>query len=164
MAIYMKLNLGKEIKGDVTAEGFVDWIGLHSWQYGSGRAVSMSIGSTANREASLPSLSEMSLSKTMDSSSGVLAQKALAGVESGTAEIALVRTGSKGVAERVATFKLEGVVISGYSVSAGEGGAPSESVSLSYTKLEGDFVGSDPEHKNGKEMKFSYDLSTAKLS
>jgi type VI secretion system secreted protein Hcp len=164
MAIYMKLTLGKEIKGDVTAEGFEDWIGIQSWQYGSGRAVSMHVGSTANREASMPSLSEMSMSKSMDSSSGMLAQKALAGLEVGTAEIALVRTGGKGEAERVATFKLEGVVISGYSVSAGEGGAPQENFSLSYTKLEGDFVGSDPSHKNGKEMKFSYDLSTGKLS
>lgn len=163
MAIYMKLTLGKLIKGDVTAKGYTDWIGISSWQYGSGRAVSMNVGAGANREASVPSLSEMSMSKPMDASSPMLAQKALAGVEAGTAEIDLVRTGDGKELIIIGKVTLEGVVISSYSISASDGGAPFESFSISYNKILVDFKGADPKQKNGKEIKFEYDLATAEL-
>jgi type VI secretion system secreted protein Hcp len=71
MAIYMNFN-DLAIKGNVTAEGYADWINIQSLQYGIGRGISMEAGNVANREASRPSISELSISKMMDTSSAKL--------------------------------------------------------------------------------------------
>ena len=65
MAIYIDWA-GKKPKGNVTAEGFKDQIEVHSLQWGVGRAISMITGNAANREASQPSFSEFTISKSMD--------------------------------------------------------------------------------------------------
>ena len=160
MAIYLKFNDGK-VKGDVTAEGYKDWINLDSMQFGVGRGISMGVGSMSNREASLPSLSEVTVSKSLDPSSPMLLKDALAGAEGVKAEIALVRTGAKQV-EEVGRYILEDVLISSYSVSAGGDSAPSESVSMSYSKFTADLKGADKSNKNGTNIKVGYDLSTGK--
>ena len=80
MAIYMNYN-DKKIKGNVTAKGYEDWIDISSFQFGVGRGISMEVGQMANREATRPSLSEISLSKLMDGSSGGLFKESVSGAE-----------------------------------------------------------------------------------
>jgi type VI secretion system secreted protein Hcp len=63
MAIYMQFE---GIDGGVTAEGHDGWIEMDSLQWGVGRGISMAVGATGKREASTPSVSEISMTKRMD--------------------------------------------------------------------------------------------------
>ena len=159
MALYMKFKDG-EVKGDVTAQGFVDWINLSSFQFGVGRGIGMGVGSMSNREVSLPSLSEITISKNFDPATPLLMKHSMATNEGVKVEIAIVRTGTT-EPEEVGRFILEDVLISGFSMS-GADGAPVESISLSYAKITADLKGADKANKNGQAIKVGYDLSTGK--
>ena len=161
MAIYMQLKLGKEIKGDVTAEGYKDWIELDSMSFGCSRDVSMEVGAMKNREFGMPYIQSIAASKQLDASSPMLVQKALASAEAGTAVIALVRTGD-GPPDKIGEFKLEGVIISDYSFAGSMGGRPTESMSISFNKIEVNFEGADKDNKNGTNIKVAYDLVAGK--
>ena len=156
MAIYMNYN-DKKIKGNVTTKGYEDWIEVSSFQFGVGRGISMEVGQMANREATRPSVSEVSLGKPMDAASGGLFKESVAGAEGVKVLIHLVQTGAKEI-QKYAEYELEGVLVSSYSLSASEGGAPFESLSLSFAKLMCDLSNADKDNKNKASMKVGYDL------
>jgi len=160
MAIYMNYNK-LAIKGNVTAAGYENWIELSSFQLGVGRGISMDVGNMANREATRPSLSEVSVSKMMDNASGGLFKESLTGVEGVEVQIHIVQTGAKQV-EKFAAYTLSDVLISSFSTSATGSSAPSEALSLSYSKIVADLQGADKTNKNGQNMKVGYDLTTGK--
>ena len=65
MAIYVEWD---GIKGNTTADGYKDQITVLSCNFGVSRGITMEAGSMSNREATRPSLSEISISKISDSS------------------------------------------------------------------------------------------------
>ncbi|MFT5577285.1 MAG: type VI secretion system secreted protein Hcp [Paraglaciecola psychrophila] len=160
MAIYLKFD---DIKGDVTAEGFEDHIEITSCNFGISRFITMEAGSVANREAGLPNLTSLGMTKELDSSTPLLLQKALAGAEAKTAVITFCRTGEKGAPVPVGKYTLERAVVSGYNFSGSQGGRPQESLDISFTKIECDFSQADRDNKNGANVKVGYDLETAKV-
>ena len=91
MPIYMKFG---SIKGDVTESGHTDWIELNSLQWGVGRGVSSPTGSSADRESTAPSISEVVVTKANDLASAGLLSEALQGDGSNgkSVEIDMVRT------------------------------------------------------------------------
>ncbi|MGH1373538.1 MAG: Hcp family type VI secretion system effector [Cellvibrionaceae bacterium] len=159
MAIYMNFN-GNSPKGNVTAQGYEDWIEVDNFNFGIGRAITMEAGAMANREASRPSLSEVTVSKALDASSGGLFKASVTGDEGVLVEIHVVQTGANNV-EKYAVYKLEDAIISSYSVNASAGGPPQESLSLSFAKIEADLTHADKTHKNTTNMRVGYDLTTA---
>jgi len=102
---------------------------ITSLQWGEGRGISTPSGGT--REASLPSFSEVTITKMMDSASPQLAMLAANGDGTATCVIT-IKHRTTGLA--LYTLTLEKVYISGYSASSG-GDVPSESLSLNYTKI-----------------------------
>lgn len=156
MAIYLNYN-DKKIKGNVTTQGYEDWIEVDSFSFGVGRGISMEVGNMANREATRPSISEINLSKSMDASSGGMFKESVSGSEGVKVVIHLVQTGSKEI-QKYAEYTLENCLVSSYSVSASSGGAPVESISLSYGKLMSDLSNADKDNKNKASMKVGYDL------
>ena len=160
MAIYMNFN-EKSPAGNVTAAGYEDWIEVDSMSFGVGRSISMQAGAMANREASRPSISEVTITKPLDAASGGLFKASVTGDSGVKVEIHVVQTGAEKV-EKYAVYKLEDVIMSSYSVSASAGGAPQESISLSFAKIEAVLTHADKTNKNTKNMKVGYDLTTAK--
>ncbi len=152
MAIYMNIE---GIKGKVTAKGHEDWIDISSLQWGVGRAISSSIGSSADREASKPSISEVSVTKMMDISSPLIFTEACIG-KGKVVKINLCTTGSDQI-QTYMEYTLEDCMISGYSVSSG-GDRPSESISLSFTKMEMKFIPYDDSGKASSPIPAGYDL------
>lgn len=131
-AIYLKLGT---LEGDVTAKNYEKWIEVNSVQFGVGRGISSPVGGT--REASAPSISEITLTKTMDKSHAGLFARAVGtqGGSSGeTAQLYFVRTDPKGGLETYYKIDLSEALVSGFSVSSG-GDLPSESLSLNFTKI-----------------------------
>jgi type VI secretion system secreted protein Hcp len=161
MAAYLKYG---EIKGESLAEGHKGsdgWIEVGSVQWGCGRAISTPVGASAKREASSPSISEITLTKLMDSTSPKLCKEALVG-KAVTATIELVETGENKL-ETYLTVTLTNAMISGYSFSSG-GGRPSESLTLNFTKIEIVYQGYDDAGKidTAKKGNVTYDLTAGK--
>lgn len=129
MAIYMKYG---SIKGQVSTEGFKDWIELSSLQFGVGRAVISGAGG-AGREGANPNISEIAITKRFDVASSRLYQDAVAGSFDTKVEIKLTTT-TKGKVDTYLAIELTDCGASSYMTSS-EGGTPSESMSLSFTKI-----------------------------
>ena len=154
MSIYMKVD---GIKGKVTAKGHEEWIDVSSMQWGVGRAISSAVGTSADREASKPSISEVSVTKLMDESSPMIFTEACVG-KGKLVTIDLCTVGTDQI-NTYMSYELEECMISGYSVSSG-GDRPSESISLSFTKMTMKFT---PYDKNGKPtspLPAGYDMAT----
>ena len=156
MAIYLKYD---GIDGEATQQDHQKWIDIQSLQFGFGRAITTPTGSTANREASQPSISEVSIVKSMDASSPKLFTEAVTGNAGKTVNIDLVSTGSPG--NTYAQYTLTNALVSAYSVSSG-GDRPVESLSISFTKMEFKLTPFDATNKAGTPVTVNYDLSTGK--
>jgi len=154
MAIYLKYG---KIDGNVTEKGHEKWLDLQSLQFGIGRAISTPTGSTGNREASLPSVSEISVTRTMDGASAFLMQAVLGKSKGEIAKIDLVETGASDN-EVYAKYELTNCLISGYSVSSG-GDRPSESITLNFTKVEFSVTPRGADNEAGQPIKAIYDIS-----
>ena len=76
MAIFLKYG---SIKGETTQLTHKDWIEVNSFQFGVGRGISSGVGGGSKREASAPSVSEITLTKTMDIASPLLLKDAIGG-------------------------------------------------------------------------------------
>jgi type VI secretion system secreted protein Hcp len=156
--IYMKFG---SIPGDVTTEGYKDWIELNSFQYGVGRSVSSGAGGNT-RESSAPNVSEIVVTKHFDKASAKLYQDSVAGTFDTKVEIKM-NTTTKQKTETFLTFELTDCGVSSYSLSSG-GENPMESLSLNFLKV---MVTPTPLDKSGQIKKgdvVSYDLLAMKAS
>jgi type VI secretion system secreted protein Hcp len=158
MAIYVEYE---GIKGNATAEGYKDHIAVESFQFGVGRGISMESGKMANREATKPSLSEITLSKKADTSAVALFKESVSGSAGKKVKIKFVQTGKDKLVEYM-VYELEDVLVSGYSVSASGDGDPMESISLSYSKLTVTYNDFDKTNKSSNPQRGHYDLTTSK--
>jgi len=156
MSIYLKID---GIEGKVTATGHEKWIDVGSLQWGVGRAISSSVGTSADREASKPSISEVSVTKQMDASSPLIFTEACVG-KSKPIKIHLCTTGTDTI-DTYMEYELEDCMVSGYSVSSG-GDRPSESISFSFTKLTMKFIPYDDAGKAQSPLPAGYDMALGK--
>lgn len=157
MAIYMKYG---KIDGDATAAGHEKWIDLHSVQNGFGRAISTPTGSAQKREASNPSVSEITCSKTMDRSSPHLFKYSTTGTKGEDCTIDFTRT-AEGSDEIYLQLKLKDTLITSYSVSSG-GDRPSESLALNFTDVEVRYTKMAEGGEAGDPVSVGFDLATGK--
>ena len=158
MAIYMQWDSGS-IKGDATQSKHADWIEVSSLQWGVGRGIHTAVGHAQNREASEPSVSEVTITKPFDSASVLLCQESVKGTEGKTVKLDFVRTDKDGGSVYL-QITLSETLVSGYSVSTG-GDRPSESISLNFTKIEYNESGPNQKNGAGQPVKMTYDLATA---
>jgi len=153
MAIYMKFG---SIDGPITTKGFEKWIELSSFQWGVGRGIGSAARSDTGRESSEPSISEISVTKTMDIASNKLFQDAVGGDLSADVTLKFTAT-TKDTVTTFLTYVLSNTGISGYSLSSG-GDNPSESLSLNFTKVMITYSGLDPKTQ-AKPDTVGYDLT-----
>lgn len=138
MAIYFK---HPDIKGNVTAKGYEDWIELTSCSYTCSRPLTMDVGASGNRGRGNMSIQPVNATKSTDKASALLLDACFAG-EGKDVEISMVKQG-KGGAEEYLKIKMTNTIIEAYSL-AGSGGQgyedmPSESITFNYTKIEFEF-------------------------
>ena len=157
MPIYMKVD---GIDGAVTEAAHDKWIDCSSLSWGSSRSIVSTTGSTRNREASQPAVSEVTITKEMDESSPYLFLESVVG-KGKTVNIHLVQTGDGGELETYMEYDLENSLVSNYSVSSG-GDRPIESVGLSFTKLVMRYIPTANDRSSEAQIPAGYDLSTAK--
>jgi type VI secretion system secreted protein Hcp len=155
MAVYMEFE---GIKGDATQAKHEGWITLNSVQWGAGRGISTPTGSAENRESSEPSISEVVVSKALDSASLLLFQEACIGKEGKKVKIDFCTTANEG--EPYLQVELTNTLISGHSFNSG-GDKPSETLSLNFTKININETGGNQANSPGQPIKVQYDLAKA---
>jgi type VI secretion system secreted protein Hcp len=125
------LDFGGAIKGEATDSRHKDWIDIQGFTVGSSRIIPSGAG---DREASRPSLTELSFAKYVDAATPALFGAATAGV----APYPKV-TLDLGTRDSVtfARIELSDVLMSGQSFNASSGGEtrPTESITLNFTKI-----------------------------
>ena len=150
----------KDVKGKSEIEGYKEWIEVHSFSFGVGRAIM----GVANREASTPSISAITVHKAMDQTSPQLFTLATSGnakEKTKEVKIHLCRTSDKGY-QSYMEYTLSDVLISSMSTSASGGmSEPSESLTLNFTKIEMTFKPSGKDAATTNPVAAKYDLSTA---
>ncbi len=161
MAIYIKYT-NPAVNGDVTTTGFEKQFEVFSFQWGVGRGIGSPTGSSGNREASTPSISEVTVSKSLDNASGGLLKEALSSGGKATLVISFVRTDGAG-ADGFLEVTLTDTMISGYSISSG-GDKPSENISFNFVKIEVKFTPMNTDGTKGSPFPVTYDLGAQKLS
>src|SRR5262245_285502 len=109
----MLLKLG-EINGESKRTGYEKWIEVDSMQFGVGRGIQSATGASS-RQASEPSVSEITFSKPTSIDSGDLFFQSLCGTGV-KAQIHLINTQSK-ANKPYFKIDLEDALISSYSVS-----------------------------------------------
>lgn len=158
MAVYMLFD---GIKGNVTADGYADHIGIDSVQFGVGRGISMEPGNMSNREATRPSISEITITKPADNSVTGLFKEAVTGSAGKNVVLKFVRTGADKVLEYM-DYTLENCLVSGYSISADSDSTPVETITLSFSKIMINYKDTDASMGGGNPQRVGYDLATAK--
>jgi type VI secretion system secreted protein Hcp len=165
MAIYLKYDT---VKGNVTTEGFKDWIELNSCQFGAGRSLGTGRAGGANRAGNEPSLSEVVCTKDWDSvSSSKLFEESVKGELGHKVEIHFT-VGSSGnkAPQAQLIVKLEKCGIASYSMSGsgGNSGAPTESFSLNFTKIEITPFKVEANQAPAKGTAVNYDMESGKAN
>jgi len=159
MAIFLKYG---EIKGETTQLTHKEWIEVNSFQFGVGRGISSGVGGGSKREASAPSVSEVTISKTFDISSPLLLKDAVGG-KAVTAKIEITQTDDSGKHVAFQKFILTNTLISSYSVSSA-GDRPGESLSLNFTKIDSEYLDIDDKFACKTTGHVIYDIAESKLS
>lgn len=158
MAIYIEYE---GIKGNVTADGFADHVKVLSLNFGVGRGISMEPGNLANREATRPTVSEITFTKYADNSTTPFFKESVTGEKGKVVTIKFVQTG----ADKVVTFmdyELQDCLVSSYSISADAEGDPVESITLSFAKILVNYHDYDKANAGQSPQRVGYDLTTAK--
>jgi type VI secretion system secreted protein Hcp len=105
---------------------------ITSMSFGVGRNASISGGV---RTVSKPSVSEINLSHEADKYSVPFLNESLRGSGAGNAVLYFTKLNDLGKGVNYIEFDLEGALVTGYQASAGSPAAPSESISLNFTKF-----------------------------
>lgn len=158
MALYLEYE---GVKGNVTADGYKDHIAVDSVSFGVGRGISMEPGNMSNREATRPSVSEITFTKVADNSVTAIFKEAVTGSAGKKVVIKFVRTGADKVQEYM-DYTLENCLVSGYSIAATSEGEPLETVTLSFSKIMINYNDHDATNKSSSPQRVGYDLTTAK--
>lgn len=158
MPVYMKYD---EIDGDVATDGYAKWIELHSLTWGATRQVQSPMGKSADREATWPNVSEMTVTKSMNVSSNPLFEEAVGGTLDGDVKIALCTIRNKAMVE-LAQYTLRNTMISGYTLTT-SGDTPLETLSLNFTQIEVKYTSLNRDAR-GNPLVSTYDLAQAKLN
>jgi type VI secretion system secreted protein Hcp len=145
------------IPGAVTTQGFEKWIEVNSFQWGVGRSITSAARGAATREGGEPSISEIVVTKRLDKASTKLFLDAVAGDLSATVKFKFTTT-TKDKVDTYLAFELENTGLSGYSMSSGASDAPTESLSLNFTKISETYTERDPK-VGGSPDTVGYDLT-----
>lgn len=154
-AIYLKID---GIAGESMSQLHPNTIELSSVQFGVGRSISSPAGG-ATRTASPASVSEITVTKTMDKASVPLFKEAVIGQVGKNAVIYFTRNGFD-QEETYYEIGLTNVLLSGFTQSSG-GDIPSESLSLNFTKIGLKYTPYSG-GKAGTPVSGGYDLTTSK--
>lgn len=138
MATNMFLKLG-EIEGECEDVNHEKWIEILSLSHGFSQptsAVRASSGATVEKANHM----DISISKYLDSATDAILSTCWSGEQLKTSTIEFYRSDGSATAVKYLMIEMEHVIVSNYSISAGGGDIPVESISLSYGKVSYNYI------------------------
>ena len=157
MSLYLEME---GVEGNVTAEGFEGHLQLESLSWGAGRSLSMDTGRMSNREATRPSLSEVTCTKRICKSTPLLFEQSCVGKEGKNATIRVAHTSD--ALETYLEYTLTDCLIASYNVAASGEADPIETLTLSYSSLEINYIDQDNTNKNKGSTRWGYSVEKGK--
>jgi len=156
-SVFLKLD---GIDGSSTDSKHDKWIEVLSWSWGSSNQKAM--GSSSRPARGNTDVQPLTFNKDLDASSPVLMNKCQAGAPLKTAELHITRQldDGKGTVVPYYKIKLHDVFVQNYQVS-GQGGdyeSTNEGVTLTFSKVEYEFIKQDKAGKEQGSVPHSYDL------
>lgn len=146
---YLKID---GIDGEAVAEAHEGWINIESVQFSAQREISPD-----TREASRPQISDLVVTKRVDKSSPKLFTEAVMGAPGKTAIVHFTKPVASGNEEVYMKFILSDILVSSLSTSGGE--LLSESVSVSFPKVEIHYIPFDQAGTPQKPVIATYDVT-----
>jgi type VI secretion system secreted protein Hcp len=159
MAIYMKLG---SAKGDVTEAGHVGQVELIDLRWSMSRTIRSAVGVGTNRESTSAYVSELTVTKYVDSASSNIAQNAFVG-ETQTCQIDFTRV-SKGQEAVFRSISLTDAIISGLVNSGSSSDRPVEVLTLNFTVIAITDTDESETGTAGSNSTVTYDLTKAQTS
>ena len=159
MAIYMKLG---GATGAVTESGHIGWVELLDCNWSMSRTIRSAVGVGTDRESTSAYVSEVTVTKLVDSASYNINQNAFVG-QAQVCQIDFTRT-DKGQEAIFRTLLLTDAIVSGL-VNHGQGTErPTETISLNFTVIAITDIGEAVTGSAGvKTATVTYDLGTAQV-
>ena len=168
MSIFMKIDKLDAVKGGATIPEIDKKKGLFkldSTSWGAVRGTSIEVGNANNSDKGIVGLGEMNISRTCDGATPHLITWLYSPGDTGKDVIIFITKPSrdgKGINQNI-TYNLTGCRISNYQTQSHAGGEPSESFSLTYTKIENIFHVEDGGGTISKGSTVTYDVSKAEM-
>jgi type VI secretion system secreted protein Hcp len=148
--------------GDVTEAGHTGWVELIDARWSMSRTIRSSVGIGQNRESTSAYVSELAVTKLIDSASSNIAQNAFVG-ESQTCQIDFTRV-SKGQEAVFRSVQLTDAIISGL-VNEGHGTErPIETLMLNFTVIAITDTAESDSGTAGSNSTVTYDLTKAQTT
>jgi type VI secretion system secreted protein Hcp len=159
MAIYMKLG---SATGDVTESGHTGQVELLDIRWSMSRTIRSAVGVGKNRESTSAYVSEVTVTKYVDSASSNIAQNAFVG-EAQKCEIDFTRV-DKGQEAVFRKIVLTDAIISGLTNQGTGSARPTETLTLNFTEIAITDTAEAAAGTAGGNATVTYDLTKAQTS
>lgn len=156
---YLKLGT---IEGETKATGVEKYIEIESFSFGIDNAASFDRG--GGLASGKASAHPMTFSKYFDKSTPMIYKACAQGEHIAKAEIVCRKNTGAGGDQTFLKFTLSDVLVSNSSSGAGGGAVPMDNFSLSYNKIEMEYLQQDAKGKLGQPSKMAFDIKTAKTT
>jgi type VI secretion system secreted protein Hcp len=141
--IHMKIT-GPDIQGEGSDANHVGEIVVQTVQQGLARLIS-SQGAAGTREVSNVSVSEVVITKLVDSATPLIAKSCCVGGEHDEVKIVFEKKAKNGAVVGYLVYTMKQVIISGQSISGMDGESfPMETVSLNFNEIKWEYTPTDP--------------------
>jgi type VI secretion system secreted protein Hcp len=158
------LDLGGDIKGECTLEGYTDKIELMSYSHNVAMQVTNDV-SNSERTSGKPHLGEFTVTKYVDVATPTLNEYCCAGNAIASASVVVGRNAaeSSGKIMPFIIYTLNNVILSNVSVSGGAGGKPVETLTLNFTKIKWEFTAQKDDATKEGTAATTWDLAANKV-
>ncbi len=158
MATFLKTE---SIKGNVTANGYKDWIALDSVNFDIGRMAQMEVGEMHNRSSGKPSFNAVTIYKKADAATNAFFEHVLDGKNLREMTMDICSTGK--TLKPHARYVLKDVIVSHFDTHVDSSGIPYERIQLSFANIEVHYMGQDSAGNAKAPIRSGYDLKTGEL-
>ncbi|WP_035056420.1 Hcp family type VI secretion system effector [Andreprevotia chitinilytica] len=158
------LDLGSDIKGECTLEGYTDKIEVMSYSHNVAMQVTNDVSNT-ERTSGKPHIGEFTVTKFVDKSTPTLNEFCCAGKDLPEVKITIGRNAAEGDGKIMPyiVYTLTNVIFSNVSVSGGAGGKPVETLSLNFTKIKWELTSQKTDGSKEGTAASTWDLAANKL-
>ena len=149
------------IKGETSDKNHKDWIDVASWTWGTKRTITSNTSTRGDRESSNAVISDLQITKYMDSSSLKLFIESCCGTGK-EVKLRLTKTGTGEGSDVYMEYILKNSLISQYDVGGDEDDIkrPLETITISFTEIEVKYTPYDEDGNTMAPLAGGFDTAT----